>query len=60
MQLEEVPSPKSRAYKLGDPIAPPPKPGSRAPTSGFEVVGMFGTGSGEFDHSNKKKNAPLG
>ena len=45
-------------YKLGDPIAPPPVPGSRAPATGTEM-GMFGAGAGKFlDESNKKKGGP--
>lgn len=51
---EEVTSPKSKPYKLGDPIHPPPKPGSRAPTLGGDMVGMFGSGAGEFADPNSK------
>ena len=46
----------TKYYKLGDPIAPPPVPGSRAPATGTEM-GMFGAGAGKFeDESNKKNN----
>ena len=44
---EDVSPEPTKYYKLGDPIAPPPVPGSRAPATGFEI-GMFGAGTGKF------------
>ena len=39
---------------MGDPIAPPPVPGSRAPATGFEM-GMFGAGTGKFEDTGAQK-----